>query len=292
MGSSLFFRIVKITICGIALVAFSTSLLAETILLKNGTSLKGKVINQDEGMIEFESDLEIFRFRKEDIYKVIYKDITEEEERELFEEEERKETIIRAKNSRIEPEQAHAIDYESIYQEMSQNSNKYYYESLMSPGRGQYLQGEETKGLVMGTGFYLSGFLTIYYLGKFAQSYKSFLDYSQDKNSNLLYGIGNPTLALGLVVADQNEFSNRQKEYKEYALRRSQFAILTIAFYIWNIYDAKQIRKYKPSTSWNIEIGSEPLPMAAMGSKKISNSSLDGKSQIGLDLRVLYSVRF
>lgn len=292
MNSSLIFKIVQITIYGITLVAFSTSLLAETILLKNGTSLKGKVITQNEGMIEFESDLEIFRFRKEEILKVIYKDITEEEERELFEEEEKKETIIRAKTSRIEPEQTHSIEYATIYQEMSQESKNYYYKSMLVPGRGQYLQGEKTKGLVMGTGFYLSGFLTIYYLGRFAQSYKSFLDYSQDKNSNLLYGIGNPTLALGLVAADHTEFTNLKNKYKADALRRSQFAFLTLAIYFWNIYDAKQVRKYRPSTSWNIEIGEEPILADAMGTNEIDTVSLDGRSKNRFNLRVLYEIRF
>ncbi|TGK37609.1 hypothetical protein EHQ12_06925 [Leptospira gomenensis] len=63
----------------------------QTILLKNGTSLKGDVTGQNEKAITVRAeDGSVKTFSKKSILKVIYKDVNEEEAKRIRQEEERK----------------------------------------------------------------------------------------------------------------------------------------------------------------------------------------------------------
>ena len=60
------------------------SLLAETVLLKNGESIKGKVMGQDARHLKLKSNGKFIQIEKKKILKVVYKNISKQEEKKII----------------------------------------------------------------------------------------------------------------------------------------------------------------------------------------------------------------
>jgi hypothetical protein len=70
---------------------FSFPLLSETVLLKDGTSKVGKVVNQNRDIVQLKlSDNSIISITKSKILKVIYKDLSPKEATKVFQDETKK----------------------------------------------------------------------------------------------------------------------------------------------------------------------------------------------------------
>ncbi len=89
----------------IFLLFFTTSLLADTIYLKNGQTIEGKIINQTRTSIQIQTkDLQIIRIEKERIERVVFepteKEIEEQEQKRLQEEKKLQEELKRKEEER------------------------------------------------------------------------------------------------------------------------------------------------------------------------------------------------
>ncbi|EMJ93266.1 LA_0442/LA_0875 N-terminal domain-containing protein [Leptospira alstonii] len=135
---------------------------AQTILLKNGTSVKGDVTGQNENNITVRlEDGSVQTFSKKGILKVIYKDINEEEAKRIRQEEETK--IREAKTA----EEKKQIQEKSIFTQSEgkglgqKNRWSLVWRSAVLPGWGHYKADRKKTGIAYGALFWGSLFLTM-----------------------------------------------------------------------------------------------------------------------------------
>ncbi len=135
---------------------------AQTILLKNGTSLKGDVTGQNEKVITVRTaDGETQTISKRSILKVIYRDVNEDEAKRIRQEEEIK--IQEAKSV----EDKKKIEDEAIRSPFetkttgSRNRWSLVWRSAVFPGWGHYKSDRKKIGIVYGSLFWSGVILTL-----------------------------------------------------------------------------------------------------------------------------------
>ena len=72
-------------LCNYHFYFYSISIFPETILLIGKETIKGKVKNQNANSVEVEVEDKIVKISKERILKIVYRDLTKEEEKQISE---------------------------------------------------------------------------------------------------------------------------------------------------------------------------------------------------------------
>jgi len=162
-------------------VIFALPVFSETILLRNGESVKGKILNQNYSKIIIATDgqdeagqSQTLEISKADIVKVIYKEISEEEARLRLMEEEKlqnpqSEEEIKKKEEAILLEKQKAEEEEKRKnEEFAQKKSEWESKqisrfgslgrSALLPGWGQYANDRKTSGMIYGVLFFTSAF--------------------------------------------------------------------------------------------------------------------------------------
>lgn len=163
---------------------------AQTILLKNGTSLKGDVTGQNEKTITVRTGDGVQTISKRSILKVIYKEVNEDEVKRIRQEEETK--IREAKSA----EEKKKIEEEAIAQKPevklygTRNRWSLVWRSAVLPGWGHYKAERKKTGIVYGALFWSGVVATAFasqQIGKKKSEYESSTLIAQT-SGNLLAG--------------------------------------------------------------------------------------------------------
>ncbi|TGL71961.1 hypothetical protein EHQ67_02280 [Leptospira kmetyi] len=175
----------------ILLVFFSVPLWsAQTILLKNGSSIKGDVTGQNEKTLTVRTENGVQTISKRSILKVIYKDVNEEEAKRIRQEEENK--IREAKSA----EEKKKIEEEAIVQKpepkLSGTRSRWslVWRSAVLPGWGHYKAERKKTAIVYGTLFWSGVIATAFasqQIGQKKSEYESSTLIAQ-ASGNLLFG--------------------------------------------------------------------------------------------------------
>lgn len=167
--------------------AFTSSLFSKnTIILKNGKSIKGLVVAQDDKTLTYKDEKnKETKILKKTILKVVFKDLDEAEVKRVKAEEERKikerekalaleQSLKQKEAERLAEEERQREEFERIEQErlsfekeqerlrleeLERNSRSKYsvvWRSALVPGWGQYYAGNTNSGIVYASLFYAS----------------------------------------------------------------------------------------------------------------------------------------
>ncbi|MDF3819926.1 DUF5683 domain-containing protein [Leptospira sp. 96542] len=261
------------SIIAIVLLSFVFPIQAESILLKKGGTIKGKVVEQDQNKIKVKKEDGSFQtISKADILKVVYKEnMTAAEEEKLRKAEEDKERIKREKEeaARQKKEQEEAAkaekanqakkaEEEAALKKQQEEKNRLAAEakknltplgaawrSAVLPGWGQWQQGRKTQAIVYPS-IILVGLFFTYDKHRMYQSAKR--DYNNLENPYTENGLiraaltppNTPALSPGeAVVASQFGPFKGQRESVERHYREMQYiGLATALVYFWNVFDA------------------------------------------------------
>lgn len=256
---------------------FALPVFGESILLRNGGTIKGKVTNQDQTKITLEkSDGTTVSVLKTEILKVVYKDnISKEEENKLRKAEEEKERAKKEKDladaqSKAEAERLakEKADAQKLEEEKKKEEDRLAKEakekqnlvsgsslsrteavlsSMVLPGFGQYKQKRKFAAILYPTLFLGSAFLTY-------QKYRMYQNSLNDYNnlSNPYSDTGLLKAALGVpevvtppsndpvqaLIANETSQFKQQRDAVEEQFREFQtLGAITLGIYLWNIVD-------------------------------------------------------
>ncbi|WP_423790285.1 LA_0442/LA_0875 N-terminal domain-containing protein, partial [Leptospira ellisii] len=128
---------------------------AQTILLKNGTSLKGDVTGQNEKTITVRTeDGSVKTFSKKSILKVIYKDVNDEEVKRIRQEEERKLQEAKTADEKKKIEEQAVVVPEPVKTGGSRSRWSLVWRSAVLPGWGHWKAERKKTSIVYGSLFW------------------------------------------------------------------------------------------------------------------------------------------
>ncbi|MBM9499413.1 hypothetical protein JWG44_04020 [Leptospira sp. 201903071] len=206
---------------------FSQSLWsAQTILLKNGTSIKGDVTGQNEkNIIVRLTDGTMKTISKKTILKVVYRDVNEEEAKRIRLEEEKK--LKEAKSA----EEKKQIEEEAIVTKPDFKSNRLgdrnrwslVWRSAVLPGWGHYKADRKKTAYVYGTLFWTGIAATFTAAQKVTQTKA---DYDQASLNAQILGGNSPFLA-GQILTN-----GKRESYKKAIDEYQQISTATAVLYL------------------------------------------------------------
>ncbi|MBE7413549.1 MAG: DUF5683 domain-containing protein [Leptospiraceae bacterium] len=246
-------------------------LLSETILLRNGETLKGKILNQNYSKIFLETkdkdgtgEPKTIEVSKADIQKVIYKDVDNDEiarlrkleEDKLSDEEERKkkeEEDLSAKQRAEEEERQRQADLErrrTLWESKQVTRFGSLGRSAILPGWGQYENDRKTTGLIYGALFFSSAFLLYNKNREYLNAKRDYENYgnpySESQYYTNFYGASTATVSstslndpVGayLYYNTNSSILQRQAVEKHYS-EVKRLGYLVAGIYIINLLDA------------------------------------------------------
>ncbi|PNV72096.1 LA_0442/LA_0875 N-terminal domain-containing protein [Leptospira inadai] len=271
---------IRFAILTFALIYSSHLFAVQSILLRNGNTIKGEVITQNEKTIQVRSeDGKIVSVSKRSILKVIYKEVTKDEEKKIRQEEEKK---IQEEPQAVKEEPIVIIPPTPVAPSRSKWS--VVWRSAVLPGWGHIYAGRKTTGIVY-SGLLISSLGYAALSAKHAHSAKS--DYEQSSATSTLIS-GNSSIGLGSIYVSGKK-SQYQHDVKEY---NNSLAILGA------VYLVQLAHSYFTGTSWakeDVVLSSDGTPLRngiqwnAGYDRGASNSSMLGSSAIGSSTgRALY----
>jgi hypothetical protein len=140
------------------LLVWASRLFADTVILKNRTVYKGKVISQNEQGLVFKTrEGQEISFQKKAILKVLYKDLNEVEVKKVIQEEEKVlEVPAKKVEKEIIPEKKEVVEEVPKPPELQEIEKRHWFQitwrSALLPGWGQYKAGRKWEaGLVFVT---------------------------------------------------------------------------------------------------------------------------------------------
>lgn len=232
------------------LLLISTQLIAvQSILLRNGSTVKGTVITQNEKNIQVKGeDGRLVTIPKKSILKVIYKEVTKEEEKKIRQEEEKKIQDAQQPQSTKEevpvvpvipevPQEPVVIPPSSVKPTRSRWSPVW--RSAVLPGWGHIYAGRKKTGWIYGGTFAVALGYTIL-SAEHAKSAKS--SYDQATFTSALI-FGNSPIGLGRFNLE-GQRSEYQKDVKQY---NQSLAILG------TVYLVQLVHSYFTGGTWAAE---------------------------------------
>lgn len=238
-------------------------LLADTLILRNGKTLEGRVISQNRGVIRFRYAEKVLKINKSDILRLHY-DTLNVTERKAKEKEEQKRIAEERKQRQLEQIQKQKdearraavehrkqeIDKQSRNKETNKSSNaastawSVTWRSAVMPGWGQWELSRQTKSFLYG-GLFLAGSAGLFRVNQLWKSARSNL---ADPS---LYLIASPTALRdpALFYLYSQEFLSRQ-EAVDLQYRNLRYAGISLfAIYIWNIIDVRLFHSDREDSS-------------------------------------------
>ncbi|WP_425268937.1 LA_0442/LA_0875 N-terminal domain-containing protein [Leptospira hartskeerlii] len=222
----------------------------QTILLRKGGKVIGNVVGQNEKTITVQSESGKQTINKRDILKIIYKDITKEEENRIRKEEEKKVQ----ENPQVVEEPVQVIETpptSSTISGPSRNRWSAVWRSAILPGWGQWYTDNKLEAKITG-GAFLGSLALAGYARSEAESAKSKYDDAVSKSSttgSYIYGGGIANFYLLTVVP------GARADYES-----SVQAYNTSVYVLGGVYLAQLVRTYFLGKSW--EQGSSVNPVA------------------------------
>lgn len=236
----------------ILLFLLSTSLVAETVILKSGKIIKGKVINQNVKLVEVKVDGKVQTIDKTLILKVVYRDLNQEQADKIKKEEELKlaekqkkeelakkileeEKLKEAERLKKEKEEKEKLakNKEALPQQKLSRS-QILWRSAVLPGWGQIKDGRN-EGYILGSGFFISA-LAWYKTNKEMKSAVKDYGNLQNPYKTLI----SPTFPASPTAAAINSlpFERQQNAIDRHYREGRNFAIISLLFYGFNLFDA------------------------------------------------------
>ncbi|TGM89764.1 LA_0442/LA_0875 N-terminal domain-containing protein [Leptospira licerasiae] len=221
----------------------------QTILLRKGGKLTGNVVGQNEKTITVQSESGKQTINKRDILKIIYKDITKEEENRIRKEEEKKVQ----ENPQVveEPVQIIPPPTSTASTEPGRNRWSAVWRSAVLPGWGQWYTDNKSEAKITG-GAFIASLAYAGYSRSEAESAKSKYDDAVSKSSttgSYIYGGGVANFYLLTVVP------GARADYES-----SVQAYNTSVYVLGGVYLAQLVRTYFLGKSW--EQGASAGPVA------------------------------
>ncbi|WP_367897771.1 hypothetical protein AB3N61_12795 [Leptospira sp. WS58.C1] len=231
----------------LALVLTPSLLFAEqTILLRKGGKVIGNVVGQNEKTITVQSDTGKQTISKRDILKIIYKDITREEENRIRKEEEKKVQ----ENPQIVEEPIQIIP-PPVSNEPNRSRWSAVWRSALLPGWGQWYTDNKLEAKITG-GAFLASLAYAGYSRSEAESAKSKYDDAVSKSSttgSFIYGGGIANFyLLTIVPSARADYESSVQTYN------------TSVYLLGGVYLAQLVRTYFLGKSW--EEGATANPVA------------------------------
>ncbi|EMK00807.1 LA_0442/LA_0875 N-terminal domain-containing protein [Leptospira sp. B5-022] len=231
----------------LALVLTPSLLFAEqTILLRKGGKVIGNVVGQNEKTITVQSDTGKQTISKRDILKIIYKDITREEENRIRKEEEKKVQ----ENPQIVEEPVQIIP-PPVSNEPNRSRWSAVWRSALLPGWGQWYTDNKLEAKITG-GAFLASLAYAGYSRSEAESAKSKYDDAVSKSSttgSFIYGGGIANFyLLTIVPSARADYESSVQTYN------------TSVYLLGGVYLAQLVRTYFLGKSW--EEGATANPVA------------------------------
>ncbi|TGL61396.1 LA_0442/LA_0875 N-terminal domain-containing protein [Leptospira sarikeiensis] len=216
----------------------------QTILLRKGGKIIGNVVGQNEKTITVQSDSGKQTINKRDILKIIYKDITAEEEKKIRKEEEKK----IQENPQVVEEPIQILPPSSTEPKRSRWSAVW--RSALIPGWGQWYTGHKLEGGITG-GAFLGSLAYSASSRSEAESAKSKYDDAVSKSSttgSLIFGGGVANFYLLTVVPGARaDYESAIQSYN------------TSVYVLGTVYLAQLVRSYFLGKAWENEAGSNPV---------------------------------
>ncbi|EQA43649.1 hypothetical protein LEP1GSC050_1538 [Leptospira broomii serovar Hurstbridge str. 5399] len=273
---------IRFAILTFALIYSSHLFAMQSILLRNGNTIKGDVITQNEKTIQVRGqDGKIVNVSKRSILKVIYKEVTKDEEKKIRQEEERK---VKEEPETVKEEPIIIIPPVPTPVTPSRSRWSVVWRSAVLPGWGHIYAGRKTTGIVY-SGLLVSSLGYAAVSAKHAHSAKS--DYDQASLTSTLI-FGNSSIGLGSIYVSGKK-SQYQHDVKEY---NNSLAI------VGAVYLVQLVHSYFTGGSWakeDVVLSSDGTPIRngiqwnAGYDRGASNSSTIGSSSVvGSTGRALY----
>ncbi|TGK13931.1 hypothetical protein EHO60_00845 [Leptospira fletcheri] len=227
------------------LLLFSSQLIAvQSILLRNGSTVKGTVITQNEKNIQVKGeDGRLVTIPKKSILKVIYKEVTKEEEKKIRQEEEKKiQNIQQPQSAQEEIPVIPEVPQEPVFVPPPKPTRSRWslvWRSAVLPGWGHIYADRKKTGWIYGGTFAVAlGYSII--SAEHAKSAKSSYDQATF-NSALIFG--NSPIGLGRFNLE-GQRSEYQKDVKQY---NQSLAILG------TVYLVQLVHSYFTGGTWAAE---------------------------------------
>ncbi len=129
---------------------WASKLLADTVILKNRTVYKGKVLSQNQKSLMFKTkEGQEISFQKSAVLKVVYKDLNEVEVKKVIQEEEKKlpEVPVKKVEEEIIPEKKEVVEEVPKPPEPQEVEKRHWFQitwrSALLPGWGHYKAGRK-----------------------------------------------------------------------------------------------------------------------------------------------------
>ncbi|TGM57972.1 LA_0442/LA_0875 N-terminal domain-containing protein [Leptospira adleri] len=199
---------------------------AQTILLKNGTSLKGDVTGQNEKNITIRlADGSVKTISKKSILKVVYRDVNEEEAKRIRQEEEKKlkEAKSADEKKQIEDEAIATKPDFKAPRKGDRNRWSLVWRSALLPGWGHYKAERKKTAYVFGALFWTGLAATFSSAQKVTQAKA---DYDQASLNAQVLGGNNPFLA-GQILTN-----GKREDYKKAVDDYQKISTITAVIYL------------------------------------------------------------
>lgn len=283
---------------------FLGNIFSDSIILKNGTFQKGKIIGQTSEQISLQTtEGKVVEIPKNRIIKVVFRDVTNEEALQIKKEEEEKFSKLKDSEEKNRLEQEEKLQKErelnealekKKQEEELQNSkdtiprSSVLWRSAVLPGWGQYVQGRKWQGLTY-------SFLTIAGLGVAYGNHQNFLNAKENYET-----INNPSRNLflpNLNLSAQNpqplllydlQFQNARQTLENAEMHRNAALGGLLLVYGLNLFDVTYFNKnpkWFSHVSWNINYSN-----VASGSR-LSSSGIADRS-VATDFEYTYALRY
>ncbi|RHX89677.1 LA_0442/LA_0875 N-terminal domain-containing protein [Leptospira stimsonii] len=211
----------------IVLFFFSQSIWsAQTILLKNGTSLKGDVTGQNEKNITVRlTDGSVKTISKKTILKVVYRDVNEEEATRIRQEEEKKLKEAKSADEKKQIEDEAIVAKPDFKGPRSGDRNRWnlVWRSAVLPGWGHYKAERKNTAYVYGALFW-TGFVATYVAAQKVTQTKA--DYDQASLNAQVFG-GNSPLLAGQILTN-----GKRDDYKKAIDDYQKISTATVILYL------------------------------------------------------------
>ncbi|PJZ52877.1 LA_0442/LA_0875 N-terminal domain-containing protein [Leptospira adleri] len=298
------------------------SLLAETVLLHEGGSFRGKVITQNQKSITLQTKEGKRVVAKKEILKVLYKDIDEEEEERIRDAEIKRleeEKLTKQRNLDLKKQQEEEERLRKEREAVEKNQQPVaptpppkpsvsragsLGRSAVLPGWGQWASGRKFAAIIYPTLFLAAGYAVYennrkYHVAR--KDYESYGNpYSKDAIALSMLGVANPTLPpvitdpLTLYVYNEsssNQYQNR-REAVDKAYRNLQASIGVLAgIYLINLADAF-IFGGAVSSSVGISDGSSKGLMFDFNPMANSGTTVGGTSSASWESKYTFGYRY
>ncbi|XDD45174.1 hypothetical protein AB3N60_10645 [Leptospira sp. WS39.C2] len=214
----------------IFILLLNDSLFSETVILKSGKSINGKVIDQNKDLLKIkDKDGNLLQFPKTDILKVSYQDLNVKEVKKIIEVETKK-NFSTSNNESQSSEITNPNTMKKIRKEVV-------FRSAILPGLGQFHWNEPVWGSV-----YLIAFLgaAINYNQAWNLHKEAKSEYQNDFRSLVLLGSGNSGFVLNLI--DKN---NLASEYRKTGNAVNSASNIVIGVFLISLIDSMLYRADK-----------------------------------------------